>query len=198
VVHGELVTFNTFPVKNVKVTSKKAKSTITSDSLGQFTIVCYMKDVIQIKPKVFRPVKKRVGPDTDTLHINLIFIDTKPNRLLATGMGYVKEDELTYALSNLQDENNEFCNYNHIFDLIQGRLAGVQVVNNQVIIRGMTSINSSNEALYVVDGVITGSIDWIVPCNVRSINVLKDGMAAIYGARGSNGVVVIETKSGSD
>lgn len=55
-------------------------------------------------------------------------------------------------------------------------------------------MNSNNEALYVVDGAITGSIDWISPCDVGSINVIKDGMAAIYGTQGSNGVVIIETK----
>jgi TonB-dependent SusC/RagA subfamily outer membrane receptor len=154
--------------------------------------------VIQIKPKAFKAVTRRVGPETDSLRINLIFIDTESNRKLATGLGYVNQDELTFALNNLQDENNEFCNYSNIFDLIEGRFPGVQVMNNEVIIRGITSINTSSEALYVVDGVVTQSIDWLLPCDVRSINVLKDGMAAIYGSRGANGVLVIETKTGGD
>ena len=56
----------------------------------------------------------------------------------------------------------------------------------------------SNEALYVVDGGATTNIEYIHPCEIRSIDVLKDGSAAIYGTRGSNGVVVITTKRGND
>ena len=57
---------------------------------------------------------------------------------------------------------------------------------------GTNSFNLSTTALYVVDDQTTSSIDWIQPCQVRSIDVLKDGNAAIYGARGGNGVVLIE------
>lgn len=197
VIHGKLTVFNTFPVQNVKVVSKKGKSAIVTDSLGQFSIVCKKKDIIKITPKVFHPVSKRVGPDTDSLVINLIFIDTKKNRKIAIGYGYVNEKDLLYAVSNLEDENNEFCNYSNIFDLINGRFAGVVVNNGGVFIRGQNSINLSTEALYVVDGMINSTIDWIPPCDIKSINVLKDGSAAIYGARGSNGVVLIETRQGS-
>jgi len=197
VVHGKLTVYNTFPAQNVKVISKKGKSAIVSDSLGQFSIVCQKKDVIKVTPKIFHPVTRRVGPDTDSLIINLIFIDTEKNRKIAIGYGYVNERDLLYAVSNLEDENNEFCNYSNIFDLINGRFAGVTVNNRAVYIRGQNSINLSNEALYVVDGMINSTIDWIPPCDIKSINVLKDGSAAIYGARGSNGVVLIETRQGS-
>ena len=138
-----------------------------------------------------------MGPDTDSLIINLIFIDTEKNREIAIGYGYVNEKNLLYAVNNLADENNEFCNYTNIFDLINGRFAGVTVSNKAVYIRGQNSINLSDEALYVVDGMINSTIDWVSPCDVKSINVLKDGSAAIYGARGSNGVVIIETRQGS-
>jgi TonB-dependent SusC/RagA subfamily outer membrane receptor len=196
VVHGILKTFDTYPVQNVEIASKKAKSTTTSDSLGAFSIVCFENDVVKIKPRTFKPVSKRVGPDTDSLIINLIFIDTETNRKRAVGYGYVAEDELTYAVSNLQQKNNEFCDYQHIFDVIKGRFAGVVVSGNAVYIRGLNSVNSSSEALYVVDGAIQSSIDWITPCDIQSIDVMKDGMAAIYGSRGSNGVVIIETRRG--
>ncbi len=196
VVYGKLTVYNTYPVKNVEITTKKSKATITTDSLGQFSIVCHVKDVIQIKPKTFRPVNKKVNADTDSLNINLIFMDSKKNRELAVGYGYINEADLTYAVSHLEQQNNEYCNFLNIFDLISGRFAGVTVSGNAIYIRGLTSINGSNVALYVVDGVITSTIGDITPCDVKSINVIKDGMAAIYGSRGSNGVVVIETRRG--
>jgi TonB-dependent SusC/RagA subfamily outer membrane receptor len=196
VVHGRLTTFNTYPVQNVAVTSKKGKATTVSDSLGRFSIVCLEHDAIMIKPRAFRKVTKKVGPDTDSLNVNLIFLDTPKNRDIAIGYGYMKESDLLYAVTNLQQENNEYCHYSDVYEVLRGRFAGVEVVNGQVIIRGSNSINSSNEALYVVDGMIVSSIDWVVPCDIKSINILKDSSTSAYGSRGSNGVVIIETRRG--
>ena len=106
------------------------------------------------------------------------------------------ESDLTYAVDHLKQEDFEFCNYGSMYELISGRFAGVVVNNNAVYIRGLNSVNSSSEAIYVVDNVITTSLDWLSPCDVSSINVLKDGSAAIYGSRGSNGVVIVKTKIG--
>ena len=64
----------------------------------------------------------------------------------------------------------------------------------------MSSINSSNAALIIVDGVpsYSGVLNSLSPAQVKSISIVKDGSAAIYGSRGANGVVIIETKSGGD
>jgi TonB-dependent SusC/RagA subfamily outer membrane receptor len=194
VVRGKLTTFNTYPVQNVEVQAKKAGTSALSDSTGQFSIVCMEEDVIRIRPKAFKQVSVKVGPDTDSLLVNLIFINTKKNREIAVGYGYMDEDDLSYAVSNLQQENNEYCNYSNIYELIRGRFAGVEVENGQVIIRGNRSFYGPNEALYVVDGIIVNSIDWISPCDVKSINILKDSAAAAYGSRGANGVVIIDLK----
>lgn len=197
VVYGKLTVYNTFPVQNVEVKSKKAKSAIRTDSLGQFAIICMEKDVIKIKPKTFQPVTRRIGPDTDSVSINLIFNDNPRNRELAVGYGFVNQEDLLYAVSNLEQENGEYCMYTNIFELLVGRFAGVAVNSGAVYIRGISSITTSNEALYVVDGVITTSIDWVIPCEIKSINILKDASSAIYGSRGANGVVLIETISGN-
>ena len=87
-----------------------------------------------------------------------------------------------------------------MYDVIRGRFAGVQIINGEIIIRGINSINSSNAALIIVDGIPSdGSIlNTIPPVQVKSINIIKDGSSAIYGSRGSNGVVLIETKRGGD
>jgi TonB-dependent SusC/RagA subfamily outer membrane receptor len=202
VVYGKLTAYNKYPVQNIEVKTKKSKASVKSDSLGMFSIVCNQEDKIIIKPKAFRTVSRKVDEDTDTLDINLVFIDTKANRDIAMGYGYISQADLAYATSHLEQENNEFCNYTNIFELIKGRFPGVTVSSAQmggaVYIRGATSINMSNEALYVVDGGVVSTIDYIHPCDVRSIDVLKDSSAAIYGSRGSNGVVVIETKKGMD
>lgn len=196
-VNGKLTAYNSFPVMNVEVSSKKAKATTISDSLGNFSIVCQEKDVIMVKPKGFMPFNQKVSGESDTLKINLIFIDTKKNRELAVNSGYLTETNLNYAVVNLADENNDYCKYSDILSLLRAQGSGITVSNGGVItIRGgNTSFSGMDQALIVVDGQPTSSIDWIQPCNVRSVNVLKGSDAAIYGSRAGNGVVVITTKN---
>ena len=198
VIYGNLTAYNTFPVMNVEITSKKAKATTMSDSLGNFSIVCLEKDVIMIKPKVFEPINKKVNEDdTDTLHINLLFIDTKKNREIAVNSGYITETNLNYAVLHLEEENNDYCKYSDIYMLLRATQgSSIQVSNSGVItIRGgNTSFSGMDQALIVVDGQPTNNIEWIRPCIVRSVNVLKGADANIYGSRGGNGVVVITTK----
>jgi len=196
VVYGNLTVFKSFPVQNVEVTSKKAKATTVSDSLGNFALVCLEKDVVQIRPQAFQAVNKKVNADTDTVKVNLIFVDSKKNREIAVGYGYISEDNLNFAVNNLTNENNDFCSYSNVFELIRGQLSGVTVSNNAVYIRGgNTSFTSgASEALYVVDGQTTQSIEGIPPCDISSIDLLKGSEAAIYGSRGGNGVVLIRTR----
>lgn len=198
VVKGKITTFNKYPVQHVEVASKKAKSTVMTDSLGQFEIVCNEKDVIQIRAKVFQALNKKVKADDDYIQANLIFKDTPQNREIATGLGYISHEQLTFALAHLADENNDFCNYTDVFSLVKGKFPGVQVRTTSsgegIFVRGDKSIYGDNEAIYVVDGVQVFDISYMNPCEMATIDILKDGGAAIYGANAANGVVVIETK----
>jgi len=196
VIYGKLTAYNSFPVMNVEVTSKKAKATTMSDSLGNFSIVCLEKDVVMIKPKGFQAVNKKVDKKTDSLNINLVFIDTKKNRELAVNSGFMTETNLNYAVSNLVEENNDYCKYTDIYSLIRATQGSSVTVSNSgaITIRGgNTSFSGMDQALIIVDGQPQIDIDWIRPCIVRSINVLKGAEANIYGTRGGNGVVVITT-----
>jgi len=146
-------------------------------------------------------VSRGVDKNTDTLKINLVFMDSKKNRDLAVGYGYMKKEDLTFAAEHMQQENNEYCNYPNIYELQKGRFPGVTVDGTsgsyRVFIRGAQSINSSNEVLFVVDGSAGANVSGLYPCNIMSISVIKDGMTAMYGTRGSNGVILIETKKGN-
>jgi TonB-dependent SusC/RagA subfamily outer membrane receptor len=200
VVHGVLTAFNKYPVANVEVLAKKSKATTVTDSLGNFSIVCKEKDQIRIKAETFKTVSRNINKDTDSLVINLVFMDSKKNRDLAVGYGYMEKADLTFAAEHLQQENNEFCNYANIYELLKGRFPGVTVDgasgSYRVFIRGAQSVNSNNEVLFVVDGSPAAYVGSILPCNIKSIDVIKDGMASMYGTRGSNGVILIETKRG--
>ena len=202
VVIGKLTTFNRYPVRNVKVVAKKSEAIAFTDSMGIFSIECQKKDVLKIKPEAFQAVTRKVGPDSDSLVINLVFIDNESNRQVATGYGYVDKKDLAYAVSYLDNENNDFCNYSDIYTLMKGKFPGVRVMDSQggaaVYVRGVSSLNGSSKALIVVDGMITDNISWINPCHVASIDIIKDSMASMYGSRGGNGVVIIKTKKVHD
>ena len=140
-----------------------------------------------------------VDDEDDFISANLIFRDSRKNREIATGLGYISQDNLTFALAHLPDENNNFCNYLDVFSLVQGRFTGVQIKASPnggqgIYVRGQKSLTGQTEAIYIVDGIRVTDLSFVIPCEMRSIDILKDGGAAIYGSQAANGVVVIETK----
>ena len=157
-VKGKITTFNQYPVQNVEVASKKAKFTAMTDSLGQFELECNEKDMIMIKTKGFDPLSKRVTSKDDFVTANLIYKDSRKNREIVTGLGYIKPDQLSYALAHLSAENNDFCNYSDIFSLLRANFPELQEYGGAggagrgVYIRGNKSLSSEakNEAVYVV------------------------------------------------
>jgi TonB-dependent SusC/RagA subfamily outer membrane receptor len=97
-------------------------------------------------------------------------------------------------------EESERRKYTRVEHMIQARFAGVQVVSSgggfAIKIRGTGSFSTSNEPLIVVDGSIraSGALNRISPLDVERIEILKDGTASFYGARGANGVILITTR----
>jgi TonB-dependent SusC/RagA subfamily outer membrane receptor len=204
VVYGKVRLYENFYIKNISVTAKMAGTKTLTDSLGNFSIVCNPKDILEFQGKTFYKLKKRVRPNTDTLNVKMSFIESPENIELAVGYGYITKDNATHAYSRLSNKEDNFCSYSNIFDLINGKCPGVQVngitnspgTEQEIQIRGKNSIMSSSCALYVVDGIVVSQIGYLSPCDVKSINFLKDAAASIYGARGAEGVVLIETKKG--
>lgn len=119
---------------------------------------------------------------------------------LNVGYGTVTKEANAFAVSKVEINDKELGTYSDIFDYLRGRVPGVVVGPSSagsmpsVQVRGVNSINSSTEPLYLVDGVVSDNISYINPNDVGSIDVLKDGSAAIYGVRGANGVIMITTK----
>jgi len=112
------------------------------------------------------------------------------------GYGEVPKDDVAYSISKVEtDGQDQTYGFNNIFDLLRARVAGVRVTNdNRIFIRGGNSIRSTQQPLFVLDGNVVSSISWISPIDVKEISVLKDGSGSIYGSRGANGVIIIETR----
>ncbi|MEN8228568.1 MAG: TonB-dependent receptor plug domain-containing protein [Bacteroidota bacterium] len=201
VVTGHVTMFHKYPVANLEVFTKKAKTSATTDAYGNFEIICDEKDIILIKEEVFQSARRRVGRDDEFVGVNLIYKDSQKNRQLAVHLGYISQEQLSYAVKNLQHENTDFCNYSDVFALLKGKFPEVVVVRSLsggedvYMKRGVRSIAGDNSAIYVVDGVKTSTISTLSPCDIISISIVKSG-TAMYGADAANGVVVIKTKRG--
>ncbi len=114
------------------------------------------------------------------------------------GYGVSKKKNLTSSVGEIDGTKSKYASYATIYDMLRGEIPGVVVSGTTVYIRNPSSINASNEPLFVVDGVPVMTIDDIQPQMVKSINVLKGSDASIYGVRGANGVILIDLKKGKD
>ncbi len=142
------------------------------------------------------------------------------DEVVVVGYGDRKKKQLTSSISKLNTEAVEQRNVSTSSQMLQGQVAGVNLTTangtpgskNRVSIRGISSINGDNEPLYVIDGIILSKssasynysgefqqdpLSLINPSDIESMDVLKDAAAtAIYGSRGANGVIIINTKKG--
>ena len=110
---------------------------------------------------------------------------------IEVGYGTIKKKNLTTDVGYIDGQDESNSSYTNIYDMIQGKVPGVQVTGNKITIRGINSINLSTDPLFVVDGIVVSSIDNISPRQVKSISVLKGSDASIYGSRGAGGVILI-------
>lgn len=114
------------------------------------------------------------------------------------GYGHIKRKNLTTAVSKVDVVDIQMQGYTSIGEYLKGRVPGLQVLKNgsgyRYLIRGISSINSPTDPLFIVDGVEVIDIDFLNPNDVATVEVLKDASASIYGNRGACGVIVITTK----
>ena len=143
--------------------------------------------------------------DRHTLHITLKDEASDLNEVVVIGYGAVKKGDLTSSISAIKGDKLEHMSTGNVMNALQGQVNGVQISNAggpgaspRVIIRGISTINGS-DPLYVVDGMPVGTnINFLNQNDIESMQVLKDASAsAIYGTRGSNGVILITTKKGA-
>lgn len=161
-----------------------------------------------------QPVAVTAG-QTATANFSLSALAVTLQEMVVTGYGQQRAASITGSVESVSPEEFSTGRVISPEQLIQGKVAGVQIIDSgepgggiSVRIRGGTSVTSSNEPLFVVDGIplaIGGGLsagrnplNFLNPADIANITVLKDASAtAIYGSRGANGVVMIETKGGT-
>lgn len=151
------------------------------------------------------PVERNVG-NASTVNVALSTDTKQLSEVVVTALGYQREKEtLPYSVGAVSSENLTYAKSNDVTTALAGKVAGVQLQgspsssfdNGNVVIRGASSLETSNPPLYVVDGTVTDQ-NSVIMDNVESISVLKGAAAtALYGNRASAGVIIITSKKGT-
>jgi TonB-linked SusC/RagA family outer membrane protein len=193
-------------LEGVTVRVKGSKVGVTTGRDGSFTISAPSNAVLIFSSVGFASTEVPVK-NQSAIHVRLVSDAQSMQQVVVIGYGTVKKKDLTGSVSSVTSQQIEAVPVTTVEQALQGRAAGVQVVNNDgspggnmsVLIRGVGSLASNgNTPLYIVDGYpLTGGLNNINPNDIASIDILKDASAtAIYGIRAANGIVIITTKRG--
>ncbi|TFU91957.1 hypothetical protein E4T81_13515 [Barnesiella sp. WM24] len=191
------------PVKNARVWVSDEACYATSDKLGRFGL----SDInptdtlsLRIKKELYRiAVDGRKSIKITVIDTGVREVSEEPE-IMELGYGYVKRRERINASSGITGARLRATGASDILTALRGLVPGLNIGgsprNNDrsVTIRGIHSINSSNEPLYIVDDLPVSTLDGINLYDVERVEVLKD--APIYGSRGANGAIIVITKRG--
>ncbi len=216
------------PLIGVAVVDNETKKGTITDFDGKFSLKASKGSTLSFSYLGYKNQSLKIGSKT-YYEVKLATETQEIDEVVVVGYGVVKKTDLTGSVSSVKADKLKGVAITNADQMLQGRVAGVQVTQNSgapggaasIRVRGASSINSSNEPLYVVDGIpfsgqgtSIGGFDWaggsngqtatnplatISPQDIISIDVLKDASAtAIYGAAGANGVVIINTRRGQE
>ena len=192
------------PLIGVSIVEKGNKSNGTvTDIDGNFTLRV-SKPTVVVSYVGYKTQEMSVA-GKKTLDITLHEDAEMLSDVVVIGYGTVKKADLAGSVAVMDSKSFKDQPVARVEDALNGRMSGVQVMSSgvpggsmKIRVRGASSVNKSNDPLYVVDGIVreTG-LEGINPEDIQSIQVLKDASStAIYGARGANGVVMVQTKMG--
>ncbi len=201
-VNGE----NGAPLSGASVTLKGTNKGTTTDNNGAFTISAAKGNTLVVSAVGYATKEVRIGDQT-TITVDLVVGGEALEEVVVIGYGTQRKKDVTGSTITIKGETLNEIKAPNIFNQLQGRAPGVDIVSNssqigaggEIRIRGNRSLTGNNNPLIVVDGMVYGgSVNDINPDNIASLDILKDASAtAIYGSRGSNGVIIITTKRGT-
>ena len=189
----------------VTVVEKGTQNATFSDIDGKFTLPVSGDEVTLVFSFIGYRSKEVAVAAGQSTNVQLDADIAGLEEVIVVGYGNQKRSKISGAVGTIDTKEITSLPVLRTEQALQGRAAGVQVTQNSgqpgstqsIRIRGTGSLNNA-EPLYVIDGIPSGGIDYLNPADIESISILKDAAsAAIYGARGGNGVVLITTKTGS-
>lgn len=198
------ITDESGPLPGVNIVEKGTTNGATSDVNGLFTLSVANQNSILVFSYIGYNTQELTVGSQSYFEVIMTVEPTMLNEVVVVGYGTSQKTSLTTAVSSVSKERIEKLSITRVEQALQGNVAGVLVLNQNgqpgdkpmIRIRG-TGTNNSPDPLFLVDGLPIGNIEYLSPNDIERIDVLKDAAsAAIYGARGANGVILITTKTG--
>ncbi|MFZ4457096.1 MAG: SusC/RagA family TonB-linked outer membrane protein [Bacteroidales bacterium] len=212
---GEVVDKDNIPVIGASIIEKGTTNGTVTNIDGKFSLnVSNAKGTLRITCVGYEKLEIAVPSASQTVKIKLQESSVALNEVVAIGYGVVKKNDATGSVNAIKPDKLNKGLVLNAQDMLIGKVAGVQVTTGggtpggsaQIRIRGGSSISASNDPLIVIDGLMLdnsgikgapNALSTINPNDIETFTVLKDASAtAIYGSRGSNGVIIITTKKG--
>ncbi|WP_316846809.1 SusC/RagA family TonB-linked outer membrane protein [Pedobacter psychrodurus] len=189
-------------IPGVSVQVKGENIRVATDKDGKYNINPTDNGAVLVFSMIGFATQEMAVGDRTTVNIRLIPTETSLNSVVVVGYGTQKRERITTAVASVKAENFVKGSVQDAAQLIRGKVAGLNVITqdanptgtSQINLRGIATITSGTAPLVLIDNV-PGSLTTVAPEDIESIDVLKDGSAAaIYGTRGTNGVILITTK----
>ena len=194
------------PIPGANVVEKGTSNGVSTDVTGKFNIKANKTNgILQVSFMGYTTKEYKLSGENNVV-IEISSDVQKLKDVVVVGYGTVKKNDLTGTVNTISSKDLTSRNTTNVLEAIQGNVPGVQISSNsgrlgdgfKMLIRGKNSIVSDGNPLFVVDGTFMDDISFLNPQDIERIDILKDASsAAIYGSRGSNGVIIITTKSGS-
>jgi len=205
---GRVLDGQSVPIPGVNITVKGTTTGIVTDVDGYYSISVPENSILVFSFIGFMTQERSID-NRSVINVTLKEDTQQLEEVVVVGYGVQRKSDVVGSISVATSEDILSASSFNALQGLKGKAAGVTVFNNtgnplginesgsKVVIRGMNSINTSTEPLYVVDGVQMNEIHFINPNDIERMEILKDASAtAIYGARGANGVILVTTKRG--
>jgi len=204
---GTIVDMTGEPIPGVSVMIKGTTTGTITNIEGVYELNNIAEDAVIVYSFIGFTTQEVNVAGRSAINITLAEEMTGLDEVVVVGYGSMERKQITSAVASLNTEDLPTVSASSPVQQLQGRVAGLSVstpngsdpnASPELLIRGMGSIGGG-QPMIIVDGVVVGSLDVVAAEDIETFSVLKDGSAAaIYGSRGTNGVILITTKSGKD
>lgn len=193
------------PLPGVSILVKGTQNGTQTDFDGNYSISVNDSDILLFSYIGFKTIEMSVGGQT-TINISMEEDLARLDEVVLVGYGSLAKKAVTSSVASVAVEDFNKGNINSPQQLLQGKVSGLNIARPggdpngefSIRLRGISTLGANTSPLVVIDGLVGGSLQSVDPNDIASIDVLKDGgAAAIYGTRGSSGVILITTKKGS-
>ncbi len=193
-VSGIVTTFQNYPLNNVRVLAKRSGEIVFTNSEGRFSVNSLKGDLLIISAGGFERKEFKVKKK-DFYNIDMVYVDSETAFNRATGEEHISAQDLQKAIAEkVAATRHDFSKYNSIYELISSEVYNVRVKGSTIVNTKMRSLDPSPPVLLVVDNRIVSDISFLDPTWVRSVELIDDVGATMYGSMGANGVLRITLK----